>query len=36
VLEGTAPRWLDRARLLGFFGTMGGEPKAVYSDLIDG
>ena len=27
VLEGTAPRWVDRARLLAFFGTMGGDPR---------
>ena len=36
VLNGTAPAWLDRTRLLSFFGAMGGEPDLVYSDLIDG
>ena len=36
VLDGTAPKWLDRPRLLSFFGAMGGDPRAVYADLIDG
>jgi putative transposase len=36
VLDGTAPGWVDRRRLLSFFGAMGGDPTAVYADLIDG
>jgi len=36
TVEGTAPSWIDVPRFLSYFGTMGGEPKAVYSDLIDG
>ena len=36
VLDGSAPGWVDRSRLLSFFGAMGGDPTAVYKDLIDG
>jgi REP element-mobilizing transposase RayT len=36
VLDGTAPPWVDRNRLLSFFGTMGGDPRSVYKDLVDG
>jgi REP element-mobilizing transposase RayT len=36
VLEGTAPEWVDRHRLLERFGTMGGEPQTVYRALVDG
>jgi putative transposase len=33
---GTAPSWLDRARLLERFGTMGGDPHSTYRTLVDG
>jgi putative transposase len=36
TLEGTAPSWLDRARLLERFGTMGGDPHSTYRTLVDG
>lgn len=36
MLNGTAPRWLDRTRLLSFFGTMGRPAEFTYRELIDG
>jgi REP element-mobilizing transposase RayT len=36
TVEDAAPPWLDRARLLERFGTMGGEPARTYRQLIDG
>jgi REP element-mobilizing transposase RayT len=36
MLDGTAPRWVDRHRLLSFFAVAGGDPQTVYKDLIDG
>jgi REP element-mobilizing transposase RayT len=36
TIDGTGPQWLDRTRLLERFGTMGGDPQAVYRSLIDG
>jgi hypothetical protein len=29
------PRWLDAARLLGFFGADGGDPRERYADFVD-
>ena len=34
VLDGTAPRWLDVARLLGHFGADGGEPRRRYAEFV--
>jgi putative transposase len=36
TIDGTGPRWLDRARLLERFGTMGGDPRTAYQGLVDG
>ncbi len=36
VIDGTAPAWVDRGRLLERFGTMGGEPERVYREVVDG
>jgi REP element-mobilizing transposase RayT len=36
VIEGTAPEWVDRGRLLERFATMGGEPVRVYREAVDG
>jgi hypothetical protein len=36
TIEGPAPSWVDVPRFLGHFGAMGGDPRAVYADLIDG
>jgi hypothetical protein len=36
LVDGTAPEWVDRGRLLERFGTMGGEPERVYRELVDG
>jgi putative transposase len=34
VAGGMAPHWLDEARLLGYFGADGGEPRARYLDFV--
>jgi putative transposase len=34
VVGGTAPRWLDVARLLAYFGADGGEPRRRYKELV--
>jgi REP element-mobilizing transposase RayT len=34
VVGGTAPRWLDVARLLDYFGADGGEPRQRYLDYV--
>jgi putative transposase len=36
VRGGDAPGWLDRDRLLSFFGTMGGGPERTYRRFVDG
>jgi putative transposase len=36
MLDGTAPQWLDRTRLLSFFETMGRQAELTYRELIDG
>jgi putative transposase len=36
VLDGTAPSWVDRGRLLSHFGATGGQPLAVYRGVVDG
>jgi putative transposase len=32
---GSEPRWLDAARLLGFFGADGGNPRRRYADFVE-
>jgi REP-associated tyrosine transposase len=32
---GSAPRWLDTARLLGCFGADGGDPRRRYADFVE-
>lgn len=34
VVDGTAPRWLDVAHLLGCFGADGGEPRRRYVEFV--
>lgn len=34
LVGGTAPGWLDVARLLGYFGAYGGEPRQRYLDFV--
>jgi putative transposase len=34
VVGGTAPLWLDVARLLAYFGADGGEPRQRYLDFV--
>jgi putative transposase len=34
VVGGTAPRWLDVARLLAYFGADGGEPGQRYAEFV--
>jgi putative transposase len=34
VIGGTAPRWLDVDRLLGYFGADGGDPGRRYVDFV--
>ena len=36
LVGGTAPPWVDVPRLHEYFGAMGGEPRAVYRELVDG
>jgi putative transposase len=36
VIDGTAPEWVDRTRLLERFGTMGGDSERVYREIVDG
>jgi REP element-mobilizing transposase RayT len=36
TVENAAPPWLDAPRLLSYFATMGGDPRSVYRDVIDG
>jgi REP element-mobilizing transposase RayT len=36
TLDGSAPGWLDRSRLLERFATMGGDPCRTYRGMIDG
>jgi putative transposase len=34
VVGGRAPRWLDVARLLDYFGAAGGEPSKRYAEFV--
>jgi putative transposase len=36
VLDGTAPKWLDAARLIWHFSGVGGEPLRVYAHATSG
>jgi len=36
VVEGAGPAWLDAARLLEYFSTLGGDPLTRYRDAIAG
>ena len=36
VIEGTAPRWLDAARLLAYVAAYGGDPATRYAALVKG
>jgi putative transposase len=35
IVAGTAPSWLDRGRLLAYFGGVGGEPLERYAQLVN-
>ena len=34
VRSGDGPAWLDRAKLLAYFGAAGGDPRRVYEQLV--
>ena len=34
VVDGTAPAWVARGRLLEYFDGLGGEPAVRYADLV--
>jgi REP element-mobilizing transposase RayT len=36
IIDGTAPSWLDEARLFSYFASDGGDPRRRYADLVKG
>ena len=34
LVRGAAPRWLDSARLLAYFGAAGGDPRRRYDEFV--